>query len=106
MNIAHDGFISVKKNYILMKKRLTILFLLLPFAVQFVCAQDSTGNKKFVIVASKPMTYADSNTVKQLFFSALRDACNKWSASAAAVASSSKEALAISMPVKSITIVW
>jgi Tfp pilus assembly protein PilF len=53
-----------------MEKRLIILLLILPFAVTLVCAQP--GNKKVVVVASKPMTYADSATVKQLFFSALQ----------------------------------
>ncbi|RKR85594.1 tetratricopeptide repeat protein [Mucilaginibacter gracilis] len=61
-----------------MKKNSIILFLLLPFVVQVTCAQnsDSVSKKKYVIVASKPMTYADSSNVKQLFFAALTEKTN------------------------------
>jgi tetratricopeptide (TPR) repeat protein len=56
-----------------MKKGIAILLLLLPFAVCQVRAQARDAAKKVIIVVGKPLTYADSNTVKQLFFSALRD---------------------------------
>lgn len=47
-------------------KRLSILFLLAPCVIQMAIAQQ-----KAIIIASKPMTYADSSNVRQLFFSAL-----------------------------------
>lgn len=53
-----------------MSKRFNILLLSLPFAAQLACAQSG---QKTVLVVSKPMTYVDSNAVKQLFFSALRE---------------------------------
>ncbi|MEO6524706.1 MAG: tetratricopeptide repeat protein [Mucilaginibacter sp.] len=57
-----------------MKKRLAIFLLVSPFMMGLACAQDNKpADKKFVLVASKPMTYADSVAVKQLFFSALRE---------------------------------
>src|ERR1700712_1111275 len=53
-------------------KRLSISLLLMPLAVQLAYAQNGkTDGQKTVIVVSKPMTYADSTNVKQLFFSAL-----------------------------------
>jgi tetratricopeptide (TPR) repeat protein len=58
-----------------MKKRLMILLFLLPAGIKLVSAQskNKNGDNKIVVVASKPMTYTDSGTVKQLFFSALRE---------------------------------
>lgn len=53
-----------------MKRKVAILFLLFIGAMLTASAQD---NKKIVVVVTKPLTYADSNTVKQLFFSALRE---------------------------------
>ncbi|OCX50735.1 hypothetical protein BEL04_18530 [Mucilaginibacter sp. PPCGB 2223] len=50
-----------------MKKWSAILFLLLPFAVSVSFAQD----KKTVRPVNKPLTGADSNMVRQLFFNAL-----------------------------------
>lgn len=54
-----------------MNKGFIISLLVCSFAARPVLAQFN--DPKFVVVAAKPMSYSDSNMVKQLFFSALRE---------------------------------
>lgn len=54
-----------------MKKGFVISLLLWSLSAGFALAQ--VNGQKIVIVAAKPMSYSDSNMVKQLFFSALRE---------------------------------